>query len=287
MWYAPDSVRTAPLVWKGATLLVALRARHTLDVRKVSRELGVDAEEVHPASEDVSLGLGFDPGFETLATDEAVARFVDVRVTWMRSATIPTGTSDLAVTVTPRKLIALTDAAVGDFVADAAPLDEPLHFPSGSTRGPEAARAAIQDVAEIVGFPLWTPSALLTGNRPFRLDGADWSAGLGSPPTEINRATLMLQLQPGGITVILDQSTSELHHELAQDAWPNLVQASLDRPWLTRVLRVRRGRVGITLVAGKDFDVSVRAAARDFGLSDFPLSLDEIADSLVPFPLDD
>jgi prolyl-tRNA editing enzyme YbaK/EbsC (Cys-tRNA(Pro) deacylase) len=281
-----NAVRTVPIEWKGALLLFALRAHHMLDLGKVARSLAVEATELRRAeATTVRAALGFAPGFETLITDEAVATFVDIRVTWMRSATIATGDSDLVAAVCPGKLIEITGAAVCDIAAERVPLDEPGSFPPGMKRGVDAVKAVLREVADQVGFPLWIPPELLVDQR-FQLRGADWSAGLGSPATTVNRATLGFWMQPGGLPLFLDQCPSTMHHELAAKAWPQLVEAGLERPRMTLVHQIRRAGIGITLVADQDFAASADTVAGRFDQPDFPRSLEAIADGLIPFPLD-
>src|SRR5262249_5954153 len=149
--------------------------------------------------------------------------------------------------------LALTQAAVGDFAAEPVPLDEPGWLRGGADRAPGATEAVLREVSEMVGFPLWVPEELLIAGKRFQLKGADWSAGLKAPAGVLDRATLRLWLQPGGLKLFLDESPSESHHELAREAWPNLIEAGLGRPWMTTLHYVRRGNVGVTVVASDDF----------------------------------
>jgi len=283
MLHYGDAVRTVPLQWKGHLFLVALRRGHAIDYAKLADSLDVEAGDIEPADASVVREtLGFQEGFETLVTDEPVARFIDVRVTWMRSATIATGRADLVVAVSPAKLLALTEAAVGDFAAEPVPLDEPGRLPSGLLDH-EGTEGVLREVSEMVRFPLWVPEETLIAGKRFQLKGADWSAGLTSPASVVDRATLRFWLQPGGFTLFLDESPNPDHHERAREAWPNLIEAGLDRPWMTTLHYVQRVDVGISLVASEDFHVSARAVARDYADEGFPQSLEAVADSLVRF----
>ncbi len=265
----PDAVRTWPVEWQGNLILVALRHRHLLDQEKLARTLGVEPWEIKPALPvRVRMKLGFEPGFETLVTDEQVARFIDVRVTRMRGATIATGTSYATATVIPDALIALTRAAVGDFATEPLPLDHPLGlYQSYLRQTPAVVKTVLEDVSNRVNFPIWAPADLLAGGDVFHLDGADWSSALGSPASELDRITLTLSMQPGHWTTYLDQSPSPAHNKQARQEWPRYTTPGADKPWMTNVLQVEREGVGITIVAHERF----------------PESLQPIADSLVPF----
>jgi hypothetical protein len=267
MWDWSTAVRTFPVEAHRELVLVALRAAHELDRDKLALALQVAPEQIKPAlPARVRMKLGFEHGFETIVTDEDVMRFVDVRVTWMRGATITMGTRVITARVQPERLLEISDATVGDFAAEPVPLDQPEHLPFPPLT-PEEARIALRDVAQRVTFPIWVPASVLRSGKT--LFGASWSAGLGSPVTTLDRATLMVDVA-GGWSVYLDESPGRAHHARARKEWPRLLEAGLDSPRLTNVDFVERDGVGITLVAHEKF----------------PGDLRRIADSLVKFELD-
>lgn len=71
-------VKTIPLETPGGLVLVALRAEDQIDHAKLAAALGVDRDQITPAASiRLQRVLGIEPGFETIATDADVARFVD------------------------------------------------------------------------------------------------------------------------------------------------------------------------------------------------------------------
>lgn len=273
-WHSTGAVRTLPFEINRMLILVALRASHELDRTKLAQKLEVEPGEIRPALPvRVRAELGFEPGFETIVTDEDVPCFLDVRVTWLRGATIAMGTQASIATLAPERLIEITGATVGDFAIAPTSLDPPEYFPDFLPHfSSDEVEARLREAGERVTFPLFIPPELLhqeAGRWEHRtsLFGCSWSAGLGSPVTDLDRATISLSLHPGGWPVYLDESPSPAHQQKALEQWPRL---EIEDPWTNDVELVMRDGVGILLAADERF----------------PGDLRELGESLVKFQVD-